>query len=181
MLEITIPGIELFDNETQEFSNTRSYTFVIEHSLVSLSKWESKWHKPFLAKDQRSFEESVDYVRCMTLTQNIPEDIYKNITDEVMRQVIAYIDDPMTATWFNDRRKGGRQRGEVTTAEIIYYWMVALNIPFECQKWHLNRLMTLIQVCNIKNEDPKKMSKKDMLNQNRELNEKRKAAAQTKG
>ena len=87
----------------------------------------------------------------------------------------------MTATWFNDRRKGGRQRGEITTAEIIYYWMVALNIPFECQKWHLNRLMTLIQVCNIKNEDPKKMSKKDMLNQNRELNEKRKAAAQTKG
>lgn len=180
MLQVTIPGVEYYDEETETFIESKSQVLSLEHSLISLAKWESKWKKPFLSKDPRTLEESVDYVRCMTLTQNVDPEVYDHIPPSMMRQVDDYISDPMTATWFNQRQQRRANR-EVVTAEIIYYWMVALNIPFECQKWHLNRLITLVQVCNIKNEPEKKMNRRQILENNRALNEARRQKMQTKG
>lgn len=180
MLQVTIPGVEYYDEDTESFVETKSQALSLEHSLVSLAKWESKWKKPFLGKEPRTPAESADYVRCMTLTQNVNPEAYDNIPPEVFQQVDEYINDSMTATWFNNRQQK-RSRSEVITAELIYYWMVALNIPFECQKWHLNRLITLIQVCNLKNAPEKKMSKKQILENNRALNESRRQQMRTKG
>lgn len=179
MLKIVIPGIELYDEEKEEFINTKPQTLHLEHSLVSLSKWESKWNKPFLTKDNKTYEETIDYIRCMTITQNISPDTYRLLTSENIQQVNDYIELPMTATTFSNQKKPPSK--DVVTAEIIYYWMISLNIPFECQKWHLNRLLTLINVCNIKNQPSKKMSKRDILNRNKALNKARREALNTKG
>jgi hypothetical protein len=180
MLRITIPEAEYFDERTQTFITTKEQTLMLEHSLVSISKWESKWEKPFLSKDKKTTRETVDYIRCMTLTQNVDPNVYLAVNDDIVEQVSRYIDAPMTATWFNEdnNKRGGS--GEVVTSEVIYYWMIALNIPPEYQKWHLNRLLTLIRVCNAKN-NPKKMSKKDIFAQNRALNAARKKQSQKKG
>lgn len=180
MLQIVIPGIELFNAQTNEFTTTKETTLSLEHSLVSVSKWESKWKKPFLTDEPKTRAESVDYVRCMTITQNVPEDVYSRIDGETMQKIQAYIDDPMTATWFSEHKKKNR-RGEIITAELIYFWMVAYNIPFECQKWHLNRLLTLIKVCDVKNSPEKKMGKKEAAEWQRAMNARRKAALNTKG
>lgn len=179
MLQITIPESERYDEINNLFIKTESTTLRLEHSLVSLSKWESKWNKPFLSKDPLTYEQTIDYIRCMTISQGVDPMVYYNINNDLIKQVKDYIDAPMTATWFSDNGHG-RNR-EIITAEIIYYWMIALNIPFECQKWHLNRLMTLIQVCNIKNTPPKKMSKSEIMSKNRALNEARKKAYNTSG
>lgn len=179
MLKIILPAIEQYDEGKNEFVKTKEKVIQLEHSLISLSKWESKWCKSFLSKDNKSFEESVDYVRCMTITSNVDYDDYLRITDEHIRQVSNYIEAPMTATFFT-KDKGSPNR-EIITAEIIYYWMIALNIPFECQKWHLNRLLTLINVCNIKNKPPKKVGKKEILSRNAALNAARKKSLNTKG
>lgn len=179
MLKIVIPGIELYDEEKEEFITTKPQTLHLEHSLVSLAKWESKWNKPFLTKDNKTYEETIDYIRCMTITQNVSEDTYRLLTSEHIQQVNEYINLPMTATTFSNQKKTPSK--EVVTAEIIYYWMISLNIPFECQKWHLNRLLTLINVCNIKNQPKKKMSKRDILNRNKALNKARREALNTKG
>jgi hypothetical protein len=179
MLKIVIPGIELYDEEKEEFITTKPQTLHLEHSLVSLAKWESKWNKPFLTKDNKTYEETIDYIRCMTITQNVSEDTYRLLTSENIQQVNEYINLPMTATTFSNQKKTPSK--EVVTAEIIYYWMISLNIPFECQKWHLNRLLTLINVCNIKNQPKKKMSKRDILNRNKALNKARREALNTKG
>jgi len=180
MLQITIPATEWFDSGSQTFIQTKEQTLQLEHSLVSLSKWESKWNKPFLSKGDKTIEETVDYIRCMTITQNVDPNVYLGITDSIVEQVMAYIDAPMTATTFNEEKtKGGRS--ETVTAEIIYYWMITLNIPFECQKWHLNRLLTQIRVCNIKNNPPKKMGRKELMARNRALNASRRQALNTKG
>lgn len=180
MLKITIPGGELFDESTNEFVYLKPQTIALEHSLVSLSKWESKWQKAFLTKSEKSYEESIDYIRCMTLTQNVDPMVYFRLTQKNLDQINEYISSPMTATKFfdDDKKENGR---EVVTAELIYYWMVALNIPFECQKWHLNRLFTLIKVCNIKNSPPKKRSKGEIARRNRALNEARRAKLNTRG
>ena len=180
MLEITIPATELWDEINEEFIATKEQTLRLEHSLVSLSKWESKWCKPFLSKTNKTDEEMLDYVRCMTLTQNVPDEVYRCLTDDNIRKIYEYIDAPMTATWFNDDKTKVTSR-EQTTSELIYYWMIALNIPFECQKWHLNRLLTLIRVCNIKNQPPKKMSKRDIMSRNAALNAARRNKLHTKG
>lgn len=180
MLEIYIPPTELWDESKLEFIILKGQTLKLEHSLVSLSKWESKWHKPFLTKQAKTTEETIDYIKCMTLTQNVDPAIYNSITNDIFMEVNRYIENPMTATTFyNDHSKGGGK--ETITAELIYYWMIALNIPFECQKWHLNRLLTLIRVCNIKNQPPKKMSKRDMLSRNAALNAARRKQLNTKG
>ena len=179
MLTLTIPTQECWDEEKEEFVYLNQKTIQLEHSLVSLSKWEAKWHKPFLSKDQKTKEEIEDYVRYMTITQNVKPEIYKSLTAEHYRQINAYIDDPMTATWF--RKESRRSTSEQVTAELIYYWMIALNIPFECQKWHLNRLLTLIKVCNIKQQPEKKMSKREILANNAALNAARRAKLKTKG
>lgn len=180
MLKITIPGQEFWDEEKEQFINTKGATLQLEHSLVSLSKWEAKWHKPFLAKGDKTVEETVDYIRCMTLTQNVDPSVYDFITNEVIDQVSNYIENPMTATWFSKEEKGPPSR-EVITAEIIYYWMVAYNIPFDCQKWHLNRLLTLIRVCNVKNAPPEKLSSKEIAKRQAALNAARRKAHKSKG
>ena len=180
MLEIIIPAVEQYDEVKEEFFTSKEQVLQLEHSLVSLSKWESKWCKPFLIKGEKTAEETIDYVRCMTITQNVNPDIYKFITQDNIHEISAYIDAPMTATTFSKNNKNTISR-EIITAEIIYYWMIALNVPFECQKWHLNRLLTLINVCSIKNQPTKKMSKKELLSRNRALNESRKLALNSPG
>lgn len=179
MLRVTIPARESWDPVKEEFIYSNETTLQLEHSLVSLSKWESKWCKPFLGKEKKTYEESIDYIRCMTLTQNVNPSVYYNIPDTIFNQIMQYIDAPMTATTFSDKGKGGSR--EIVTAEIIYYWMISLNIPFECQKWHLNRLLTLIKVCSIKNTPPKKMSKNELMSRNRSLNAARKSRLHSRG
>lgn len=181
MLKITIPENEFFDEKNQVFVTIKGQTLQLEHSLVSISKWESKWHKPFLSNSkERTNEEIIDYIKCMTLTQNVDPLIYNYLPKEAVDKITNYIQDPMTATWFpaDNTKKHSR---EIVTSEIIYHWMISLNIPFECQKWHINRLLTLIEVCNVKNQPKKKMSKRDVYNQNRALNAARKQRLNTKG
>ena len=180
MLRITIPATEMWDDKNEEFVSTKEQTLQLEHSLVSLSKWESKWCKPFLTKGSKTVEETIDYIRCMTLTQNVDPTVYSRLTNANIIEVNRYIEAPMTATWFSEdtTRKPNR---EVITAELIYYWMISLNIPFECQKWHLNRLLTLIRVCNVKNQPPKKMSKRDIMSRNAALNAARRRQLNSKG
>ena len=180
MLEITIKSCELFDEEKEEFITIPEQTIKLEHSLVSLSKWESKWCKPFLSKEDKSYEETIDYIKCMTLTQNVNPIVYGLIDRDSMKQITKYIEASMTATTFYDDKKSKYSR-EIVTAELIYYWMISLQIPFECQKWHLNRLLTLIKVCSIKNEPPKKMSTRDVMSRNAALNAARRKRLNTKG
>ena len=177
MLTLTIPETEFYDEIKNEFKIVKEQKLVLEHSLVSLSKWESKWHKPFLGKDPKTREETTDYIRCMTVNSVDPM-VYQCITANHIEQINKYIENPMTATTIKEQKKSGR---EIITAEIIYYWMIALQIPFECQKWHLNRLLTLINVVNIKNKPQKKMSKKNIMLQNASLNAARKKALHTRG
>lgn len=180
MLQITIPGVEMWDDENQQFVNLKEQTMVLEHSLVSISKWESKWHVPFLATKNKTFEQVVDYVKCMTITQNVNPDIYKYLTTDNIEEVNKYIDDPMTATTFSNL-PAGKSSSEVLTNEVIYYQMTALNIPFKCEKWHLNRLLTLIKVCGIKSQPPKKMSRGEALRQQSAINAARKKRLNTRG
>ena len=178
---ITVPEQEFFNSETNEFYTIKSTTFKIEHSLVAIAKWESKWHIAFLDNNvEKTNEMMIDYIRCMTISQNVDPQIYYHLPTSIIKEINEYIDDPMTATTFNDLNKGVN-RGEFVTNELIYYWMIAQNIPLECEKWHLNRLMTLIRVCSEKNKDPKKMNKRDIINRNRALNEARKRAYGTRG
>lgn len=180
MLEITIPETEQWDEINQEFITTKEQTLKLEHSLVSLSKWESKWCKPFLSKEAMTHSETIDYIKCMTLTQDVDENVYNCLTNSNIEQINNYIKAPMTATWFNDEKSHKSSREQVTS-ELIYYWMVALNIPFECQNWHLNRLFTLIKVCSIKNQAPKKRSKREIMSRNAALNAARRKQLNTKG
>lgn len=169
MLSITIPARELFDEKIQRFIYTKEQTLQLEHSLVSLSKWESKWNKPFIETKDKTTEEILDYIKCMTLTQNVNPYAYFCLTDENIKAVTEYINAPMTATTFRENKNSKRNR-EFVTSELIYYWMIALNIPFECQKWHLNRLLTLIRVCSVKNAPTKKTSKKELARRYAEIN-----------
>ena len=181
MLQITIPSRDdLWDESKGEFVTSKEQKLVLEHSLVSLSKWESKWCKPFLSKQEKTTEETIDYIRCMTLTQNVDPEVYNFLTDDNIRDVNAYIEAPMTATWISNSNTGKQNREQIT-AELVYYWMIALNIPFECQKWHLNRLLTLIRVCEVKNSPPKKMSRRELLNRNAALNAARRKQLNSKG
>lgn len=180
MLQITIPAVEKWDERKQEFVYGKEQTLQLEHSLVSISKWESKWNKAFLSKRDKSTEEVLDYVRCMTLTKNVNSEIYTSIPNDVMDQISEYIDAPMTAVHFQDDKAGGTSR-ETVTSEVIYYWMISLNIPFECQKWHLNRLLALIRVCNLKSNPPKKRSAKEIMSRNAALNAARRQKLNTKG
>jgi len=180
MLKITIPLTELYDEIKNEFTSVKETTLQLEHSLISVSKWESRWCKPFLTKETKTINETIDYIKCMTISQNIDLLVYNSITSTIIDEVSSYIEAPMTATTFSkDDRKA--INNEIITSEIIYYWMIALNIPFECEKWHLNRLLTLINVCSIKNRPPKKYSKRELLERNRSLNAARRATLNTSG
>lgn len=180
MLRITIPATELWDEDKEEFINIKEQTLQLEHSLVSLSKWESKWHKPFLSKDIKTEEENIDYIKCMTITQNVDPKVYDFIPNDIREKIKEYIEDKMTATWFNDE-KSGKGGSEQITSELIYYWMIIQNIPIKCEKWHLNRLLTLIKVCNVKNQPPKKVGKKALMSQRSQLNAARRKQLNTRG
>lgn len=180
MLTILVPAREFWDDKNEIFVNSAETTLHLEHSLLSISKWEAKWQKPFLTKDQKTNEEALDYIRCMTLTQNVRPEVYKALSRENYKAIDDYISSPMTATWFREDNSR-KSSGEQITSELIYYWMVALNIPFECQKWHLNRLLTLIRICNVKNQPPKKYSKRDLMSRNTALNAARKKQLHNRG
>ena len=190
MLPITIlaqPDREYYDEQKCEFVSIKGLEkdqkLQLEHSLVSLSKWESKWHKPFLdtlTKGKLTLEETLDYIKCMTLTKNVDERIYDFIDEDNVKKINEYISNPMTATTITNHGPKGRNK-EIMTSELIYYYMIALNIPCEFEKWHLNRLMMLIQVCSIKNESPKKMSRRDIMSRNAALNAARRKQFNTKG
>ena len=179
MLKIIIPAIEQYDELNNEFIISKEQELCLEHSLISVSKWESKWKKPFLSRDKKNLEETNDYIKQMVITDNISESVYLLLTKNNIDAINAYISDNMTATKINDQKKG--PSGEIITSEIIYHWMISYNIPFECQKWHLNRLLTLINVCNIKSNPPKKMSKRDLMSRNAAINAARKKSLNTGG
>lgn len=170
---------ESFNSETMEFVEPETFTLELEHSLVSLSKWESEFEKPFLGPTPKTADESRFYVQAMTVTPNVPPEIYDKLSPENMNMIEKYIERKMTATWFND--SVAKPSREVITAELIYYWMISLNIPLEWEHRHLNRLLTLIRVCNLKNAPQKKMSRADVARRNRELNAQRQARLNTKG
>ena len=169
MLQIDIPAGEFWDEVNNQFINTKAMTLTLEHSLVSLSKWESKWCKPFLGKEEKTNEETLDYIKCMTLTQNVDPNVYLALSYDNLEKIKQYINDPHTATTITER-PGAPKSHEIITSELIYYWMLSLNIPFECQKWHLNRLLMLIKVCNVKNAPPQKMSQRQLMSRNAALN-----------
>lgn len=182
MLEIHVPAItkELFDDATGEFINVnfKAQTLELEHSLVSISKWEAKWCKPFLDSD-KTREETIDYIRCMTInSKKVDDGIYPYLSDDIVIQINKYINAPMTATIIH---KSGKNNGTFVTSELIYYWMVSFQIPLECEKWHLKRLMTLISVCNEKNKPQKKMSEQEIMARNAEINARNRARFNSKG
>lgn len=179
MLQITIPSFEYYDERNGMIVSVKGQDLQLEHSLVSISKWESKWKKAFLSNEQKTRAETIDYVRCMTLTQNVKPNVYQGLTAENIKQVNDYIADPTTATTF--KNNGRRATNSVITSEIIYYWMISLEIPMECQRWHLNRLLTLVRVCDEKSQPGKKMSKRDVMGQYRSLNAARRSRYGTRG
>lgn len=178
MLELKVVLSEEFDESTSTFREGETFALDLEHSLVSMSKWESHFEKPFMASDKTG-EELLWYIRAMTLTQRVPENVFLSFSDKNIAAINTYISAKMTATWFVEDKS--TPNTEVITTEIIYYWMIALQIPFECQYWHINRLLTLVQVCSRKNAKPKKMSSEEVARRNRELNEQRKAQYKTTG
>lgn len=180
MLTIIVPGVEMFDEETQEFVSKDDVTLELEHSLVSLSKWESTHEKPFLSNDDKTTEEVLEYVKIMVVTPNVPNQVFEKLSNDNIDEINKYIDAKMTATWFSEAPGAPKSR-DIITAELIYYWMITFQIPFECERWHLNRLFTLIRVCNIKQAKPKKMSRSEIAARNRELNAQRKAQLGTRG
>lgn len=171
MLTITVPESRIFNQKTQEFIYVKETTLKMEHSLVSIHKWEQMYCKPFIETSTKTTKETIDYIKCMTITQNVPEEVFYSLTTKNLLEIQAYIDSPMTATVVTD--PPGKGRHEILTAEVIYYYMIAFQIPVEFEKWHLNSLLMLIKVCNAKNQPPKKMSKSEILSQQQVLNEQR--------
>lgn len=180
-IKIHIPATELWDPLKEEFITVKDQTILMEHSLLSVDKWESKWKKPYLSSDDKTPIEVIDYLRCMTITKDVSPYAYYAIPSDELKRIEAYIKDPMTATTIRDTRDVRGRKREIITSEIIYWQMTQLNIPMEWERRHLNKLLTLIQVGAIKSQPPKNMSKKDIAKQNRSLNAARRAKYHTRG
>lgn len=181
MLTIVIPGKEeMYNEESEQFFTVGDITLTLEHSLLSLSKWESKFEKPFLGPGDKTAEETAAYIECMILTPDFPPEVVSLLTQQNMDDINEYISSKQTATWFVER-PGAKNSREIITAELIYYWMVSLNIPFECESWHLSRLFTLVRVCNEKNAPAKKMSRSEIAERNRQINAQRQKQYGTRG
>lgn len=180
MLKIVIPDKELFDEVTETFIYTEEKIIQLEHSLVSISKWESIVEKPFISKTPKSIEETMLYIGCMTITKKVDEKTYASLSDKDINTINAYIDKKCTATIITKLNKGSVSN-EIVTSELIYYWMLCHKIPFECERWHLNRLLTLIDICNAKNAPPQKMSRAALAQTYKDLNEQRRAQLNSKG
>lgn len=182
MLQITIPSNEILDEKTGQFVQVKEQTLCLEHSLISISKWESKWRKPFLTAKEKTNDEIFDYIKCMTLNKGVDDLAYLFLTMQNIKEINEYINAPMTATYFSkELSQGGRGSSEQVTSELIYYWMIALNIPVEFEKWHINRLLTLIRVCEVKNQPPKKLSRGEIIRRNAAINAARRKQLNTKG
>lgn len=175
MLQLTVPDRELFDDAKQEFLTLPGFVLRLEHSLLSVSKWEAEFQKPFFGTEEKTVQETQAYIRCMDLDENTDPRLYKFLGGAELDQIRAYITDKQSATWFSEKPRGGPSR-ETVTSELVYYWMIALGIPFEpCQNWHFNRLQTLIRICLLKQEKPKKMSRSELASRNAALNAARRA------
>jgi hypothetical protein len=185
MLRVTIPAAvsESFNDDTGEFIYTtisKEQTLQLEHSLVSLSKWESKFCKSFISTKEFTDEETIEYIKCMTITQNVDPEVYDHIPSDIADQIKDYINAPMTATVITEE-KATKGRREIVTSELIYSWMIDLHIPKEFEKWHLNRLLTLIRVCMIRQQPPKKRSRSEIMRRNHALNAARRQQLNTRG
>ena len=179
MLQITVPAAKaLWDENNEEFISIDETPLSLEHSLLSISKWESKWNKPFLHTKEKTNKEIIDYIKCMTLTKNVDPNVYVCLTAENIQEIVNYINAPMTATTV---KNNGRPNREIVTSELIYYWMISLNIPVEFERWHINRLITLIRVCSIKTQPAKKMSRSEVMQRNAALNAARRKQTNSKG
>lgn len=178
-ISITVPGVESWDDEKEEFVTTQDTVLVLEHSLVSLSKWEAVFNKAFLGPDKKSTEETYAYIHAMCLDESVPGEVLFRLTNDNISEINAYIESPQTATTFRD--VGGRPSREIVTNEIIRHWMIAFQIPLEYETRHLNQLFTLIKVINEKNKPTKKMSRNELAQRNRELNAKRQQQYGTSG
>lgn len=185
MITIKIPDREYYNEDTNEFISVKGPVLTMEHSLLSIRKWESKWHQPFMGKKEPTFEQMLDYFRCMTITpKDVGIEVFHGLSAENVAELKAYIGDSMTATTFHTypgKKKGKASGPSIITAEVVYGWMFQNGIPLECEKWHFNQLMTLIRVCAQQGGVNPKMSKKDILAQNKALNEARKAKLGTRG
>lgn len=180
MLRITVPGDEFYDEELQEFVTRGDVVLDLEHSLVSLSKWESKHERPFLGVDDKTSEETLSYIQMMIQTPDFSPEVLSRLSRSNLEEINAYINSKQTATWFSESRTPPRSR-EVITAELIYYWMITMKIPMACETWHLNRLFTLIKICSIKSSKPEKLSRSELAARNKQLNEQRRKQLGTKG
>ncbi len=180
MLQIMVPERELWNEEQLQFVHAKATVLQLEHSLVSVSKWESKWGKAFLGSKEKTREETIDYIKCMTITQNVPPEVYECLTTENLEAIKKYIGSDMTATKFYEDAVPKRNR-EAVTSELIYYWMVSYNIPMECQKWHLNRLLTFIRLCDLKNQPPKHTNRREQAQRYARINEERRRLWNTRG
>lgn len=183
MIEIIVPETEIFNESDNTFHKIKETKLQLEHSLISVRKWEAKWHKPFLESDEKTLVEILDYTRCMTINKGVDPLVYSFLPAEAITKIVDYIKDSMTATWFKDNNNVGaaKTKNEVITAEIIYYWMICLHIPAEYEKWHLNQLLTLIKVVSIKSSGPQKMDKAKASQMRRSLNQARRAKYKSKG
>lgn len=185
ILEIDVEKRRVWDEDEEVFRYVGDDVHLkLCHSLISISNWEKKWKKAFLREEEKTFEETLDYIKCMTINGPFKDDVYFGLTDDQIIQITKYIEDPMTATWFSDHSSPSQIKqinNEIVTSELVYYWMLSFNVPVEFEKWHFNRLMTLIKICSIKNQPEKKMSKREIMEHNKALNEARRAKFHTKG
>lgn len=181
MLVLDIPDMELFDESTDKFITIKAQTLKLEHSLISISKWESKWQKPFLTKEKKTKEELLDYIKCMIVNPLQNSDVVDYLPGNEVNKIVDYIDSPMTATtvtFFDDKKP--KPKAETVTSELIYYWMISAGVPFECEKWHLNRLFALLKICSAKSA-PNKKASKDVMRSQAALNAARRAKYNSKG